>query len=523
MTPEEAEELEFVLEESRRMAAEKEPGFIMDAHLHDSFDGITISSSSDEDFENNWPSEEIDSFGLWEKKNNLSQSSSDEDEFSTRNWGLVNTIDTQNGSRNRYAEEGFASGNRSPIRFKIRNSKTKKNRQRKGVYGSSDFSPPTLQRRAPKRPKRIAKRRNKFKKTEQPDFSFDSVVGDSDLPTLVDDDDREDDVLLPNYKRTPCNLWTVKQVCEYLEDEGFGKWAKKFKKREIGGNELQKLSVESFEEMNIPQDDSINLLMSIFSAIDRYSKTEQELQEQELQEQESLKLVQLITDEETARSLQAQFLSQEAEEEEYTDEEEEDMEVVESEADINLARMLQEEEDRKMAREISESMAPPLPDPSLFSFPRESRLDFPYRGFRQTIQNNRNDFDEAERMLGPFVSPLGAIRSFDGDLNSISRFARLSQGFYQRDRNEPELTYDQLVNLPRVSTGVKNIERFTVVQFKSNSENEKTSCMICLSDFEDGEEIMILPCCLNKFHNMCISKWLEDHNTCPVDKYNLNE
>jgi len=41
------------------------------------------------------------------------------------------------------------------------------------------------------------------------------------------------------------------------------------------------------------------------------------------------------------------------------------------------------------------------------------------------------------------------------------------------------------------------------------------SCSICIVDFEEGEEIKVLPCAgRHKFHTECIDNWLKINPTC---------
>ncbi|KAH0463662.1 hypothetical protein IEQ34_008244 [Dendrobium chrysotoxum] len=48
-------------------------------------------------------------------------------------------------------------------------------------------------------------------------------------------------------------------------------------------------------------------------------------------------------------------------------------------------------------------------------------------------------------------------------------------------------------------------------------EEEMTlECVICLSPFDEGEEIMQLPLCRHLFHIACIDLWLNTHNNCPI-------
>lgn len=42
------------------------------------------------------------------------------------------------------------------------------------------------------------------------------------------------------------------------------------------------------------------------------------------------------------------------------------------------------------------------------------------------------------------------------------------------------------------------------------------TCAICLSEFEEGEEIRTLPECLHSYHVPCIDMWLYSHSSCPM-------
>ncbi|KAK4836521.1 hypothetical protein QYF36_024245 [Acer negundo] len=42
------------------------------------------------------------------------------------------------------------------------------------------------------------------------------------------------------------------------------------------------------------------------------------------------------------------------------------------------------------------------------------------------------------------------------------------------------------------------------------------TCSICLSEFNDGEPIRLLPECLHSFHVPCIDMWLVSHSSCPL-------
>ena len=54
----------------------------------------------------------------------------------------------------------------------------------------------------------------------------------------------------------------------------------------------------------------------------------------------------------------------------------------------------------------------------------------------------------------------------------------------------------------------------------SKLDPEKKNCVICLEDFKEGDDIIILPC-IHVFHKTCITDWLQSHNDCPICKFEL--
>ncbi|XP_076920805.1 E3 ubiquitin protein ligase RIE1-like [Bidens hawaiensis] len=48
-------------------------------------------------------------------------------------------------------------------------------------------------------------------------------------------------------------------------------------------------------------------------------------------------------------------------------------------------------------------------------------------------------------------------------------------------------------------------------------QTEDADCCICLCDYEDGEQLLLLPC-NHHFHSTCIRKWLRLKASCPVCK-----
>ncbi|KAI2510288.1 RING-type zinc-finger protein [Fragilaria crotonensis] len=53
-----------------------------------------------------------------------------------------------------------------------------------------------------------------------------------------------------------------------------------------------------------------------------------------------------------------------------------------------------------------------------------------------------------------------------------------------------------------------------------HDSGEPPSCTICLGDYEDGEELVKLPCG-HTYHNECIGAWTAEHSKCPLCNLDL--
>lgn len=49
---------------------------------------------------------------------------------------------------------------------------------------------------------------------------------------------------------------------------------------------------------------------------------------------------------------------------------------------------------------------------------------------------------------------------------------------------------------------------------------EDVTCVVCLGEFEEGEELRTLPECKHSFHVHCIDMWLYSHLNCPICRAN---
>lgn len=63
------------------------------------------------------------------------------------------------------------------------------------------------------------------------------------------------------------------------------------------------------------------------------------------------------------------------------------------------------------------------------------------------------------------------------------------------------------------------------VKKKSNKQEEEGGeyeCAVCLSAFEEGDEVRELPRCSHSFHAPCIDMWLYSHYDCPLCRALVN-
>lgn len=78
----------------------------------------------------------------------------------------------------------------------------------------------------------------------------------------------------------------------------------------------------------------------------------------------------------------------------------------------------------------------------------------------------------------------------------------------------------------RSPEGIRKVDPHRVVElgsatFKYRKDggdgfSGEEECVVCLSMFEDGEEVRELPMCKHCFHAPCIDKWLFSHFNCPL-------
>ncbi|XP_074588200.1 E3 ubiquitin-protein ligase ATL6-like [Curcuma longa] len=104
------------------------------------------------------------------------------------------------------------------------------------------------------------------------------------------------------------------------------------------------------------------------------------------------------------------------------------------------------------------------------------------------------------------------LRSCGGDEESLSFRRRAAAG--QSRRQQQGLSPGVIETFPTmVYSEVKGLK----------VGKGALECAVCLCEFEDDEELRLLPHCNHVFHPDCIGAWLAAHITCPVCRANLTE
>ncbi|XP_050129858.1 RING-H2 finger protein ATL16-like [Malus sylvestris] len=90
----------------------------------------------------------------------------------------------------------------------------------------------------------------------------------------------------------------------------------------------------------------------------------------------------------------------------------------------------------------------------------------------------------------------------------------------RHDQSPPPRSSISLVDLSRTrrSRSFGNLDSFRYKKNEGSTSKDEScvECAVCLSVFEDGEEIRKLPTCKHSFHAPCIDMWLNSHSDCPL-------
>ncbi|GAB4844983.1 hypothetical protein Ancab_038376 [Ancistrocladus abbreviatus] len=95
-------------------------------------------------------------------------------------------------------------------------------------------------------------------------------------------------------------------------------------------------------------------------------------------------------------------------------------------------------------------------------------------------------------------------------------------GFDDMDDQDQDHDHDPVAENPvwfitTVGLQLSVINSITAVRYKrGDGLIEGTECSVCLSEFQEGETLRLLPKCNHAFHIWCIDTWLRSHTNCPL-------
>ena len=85
------------------------------------------------------------------------------------------------------------------------------------------------------------------------------------------------------------------------------------------------------------------------------------------------------------------------------------------------------------------------------------------------------------------------------------------------DAPQAGMSPEDISRLPTYTYHAKPTEGTTSPSHPTSSDSDNNKCLICLSDFAEGDKLTTLPC-IHTFHTDCISEWLRRKHSCPVCK-----
>eukprot|EP00118_Oscarella_pearsei_P002174 m.9741 g.9741 ORF g.9741 m.9741 type:complete len:391 (+) comp21600_c0_seq2:49-1221(+) len=147
--------------------------------------------------------------------------------------------------------------------------------------------------------------------------------------------------------------------------------------------------------------------------------------------------------------------------------------------------------------------------------------EFHFNEIAGDVDINPNPWEAVEEIDTPFQrhAPPGQPQ--------FSQLPR-PQGFMMGGLPSP-LVYEDLLQiedmLGQFARGADQLtidDHSSVGKFTASSAGENRQCAICMTDFEEGEDIRRLPC-LHPYHVKCIDRWLKTNRICPVCRIRIDE
>ncbi|XP_055865773.1 uncharacterized protein LOC106054685 isoform X1 [Biomphalaria glabrata] len=146
--------------------------------------------------------------------------------------------------------------------------------------------------------------------------------------------------------------------------------------------------------------------------------------------------------------------------------------------------------------------------------------DFFYEDMNQAVIRSFGNFSDHNDDDPPFLLPPG-LEGFNVEPGQNLDIITIPHNS----------NYEELIALSEsigeVSCGlsVAQINTFPVRRWRADvgaTKGEGDNCSICISDFENNEEVRRLPC-KHEFHKKCVDPWIKDKPNCPTCRADLKE
>ncbi|KAK1326532.1 RING-H2 finger protein ATL52 [Acorus calamus] len=114
-------------------------------------------------------------------------------------------------------------------------------------------------------------------------------------------------------------------------------------------------------------------------------------------------------------------------------------------------------------------------------------------------------------------------RGAHGAADSPRRTRQLRRDSPNEDENDPNESARQEA-WTTTSCGLDEtvIKSITVCKYRrGDGFVDCTDCSVCLSEFNEDEQLRLLPKCAHAFHVACIDTWFKSHNNCPLCRANI--
>ncbi|KVH90746.1 RING-H2 finger protein ATL57-like [Cynara cardunculus var. scolymus] len=142
------------------------------------------------------------------------------------------------------------------------------------------------------------------------------------------------------------------------------------------------------------------------------------------------------------------------------------------------------------------------------------------------------EIEDASRSIGSPTPPFASNSPFDSSLAltilvllTVLFFMAFFSLYIRRFSNNNNNSADPVTRLRQTPSHFRCDKRggldpsaVRVLPLVPYSDESKiwSECSICLSEFEDGETVKLIPYCRHGFHPLCIDTWLSSHASCPL-------